>query len=160
MENKNLSPHEPVLREGGPTPSNATAEPAAAFTPGPWHLCHHLESAEKDASCPCGYRGGIWGSDGEHVVCEMGSTLVVGEEGLCPPRYPRPVELANARLIATAPELLAVAQRYEAWEANLVLHGRWEATGDGLPTLTEDLYDEMMELQALRNAAIAKATGQ
>lgn len=36
MENKNLAPHEPVVREGGPTPSNATAEPSAAFTPGPW----------------------------------------------------------------------------------------------------------------------------
>lgn len=75
-------------------------------TPGPWHLCHHLESAEKDASCPCGYRGGIWGSDEEHVVCEMGSADIAGEEGLSPPRYPRAVELANARLIAAAPDLL------------------------------------------------------
>ena len=33
MENKNLAPHEPVVREGGPTPSNATAEPATALTP-------------------------------------------------------------------------------------------------------------------------------
>lgn len=33
MENKNLALHEPVVREGGPAPSNATAEPAAALTP-------------------------------------------------------------------------------------------------------------------------------
>jgi hypothetical protein len=40
-------------------------------TPTPWNLCHHLESAEKDASCQCGYRGGIWGNKGELLVCEM-----------------------------------------------------------------------------------------
>ncbi len=68
--------------------------------------------------------------------------------------------VANARLIAAAPDLLALAQRYEAWEANLVAHGRWEATGDGLPTLTDGLYDELMELQALRNAAIEAALGK
>jgi hypothetical protein len=84
----------------------ATPEEALPLhTPGPWGLCHHLESAENDAACPCGYRGGIWGPDGERTICEMGSTLVPGEEGLEAPRYPRPVELANARLIAAAPDL-------------------------------------------------------
>lgn len=77
-----------------------------SFTPGPWKLCHHLQSPEKDVSCPCGYRGGIWGSDGEHIVCEMGSQPIPGQEGMEPPRYARSVELANARLIAAAPDLL------------------------------------------------------
>lgn len=77
------------------------------FTPGPWKLCRHLQSAEKDAACPCGYRGGIWGADGEHIVCEMGSTATPGQEGLEPPRYERPTELANAALIAAAPDLYA-----------------------------------------------------
>jgi len=40
MENKNLAPPEPVVREGDPTPSNATAEPAAAFTRGPLTYGH------------------------------------------------------------------------------------------------------------------------
>lgn len=80
-------------------------------TPGPWALCHHLQSPEKDASCGCGYRGGIWGSDGEHIVCEMGSTETAGQEGMSPPRYERPVELANARLIAAAPEMLGMLYR-------------------------------------------------
>lgn len=150
MENKNLAPHEPVVREGGPTPSNATAEPAAAFTPGPWHLCHHLESAEKDASCPCGYRGGIWGSDGEHVVCEMGSTLVVGEEGLCPPRYPRPVELANARLIATAPDMLAVLED-SVDILDVLIEDRESVTGEECE-VARDLRDRV-------RAAISRATG-
>lgn len=76
-------------------------------TPGPWGLCHHLQSAEKDAACPCGYRGGIWGPDGEHIICEMGSTETEGQEGLSPARYDRPTELANALLIAAAPDMLA-----------------------------------------------------
>ena len=92
-------------------------------TPGPWKLCFHLQSAENDASCPCGYRGGIWGNDGDHMVCEMGSTSTPGEEGLAPARYPRAIELANARLISAAPDLLealnllvADVQDYPAWQ--------------------------------------------
>jgi hypothetical protein len=72
-------------------------------TPGPWHLCAHLEDHDK---CSCGYRGGIWGSDREHIICEMGSVATLDQEGLEPPRYPREVEFANARLIAAAPTLL------------------------------------------------------
>lgn len=72
----------------------------------PWTLCHHLQSAEKDASCMCGYRGGIGGGDGKGLICEMGSTEIKGEESLTLPRYAREQELANARLISVAPELL------------------------------------------------------
>lgn len=68
------------------------------YTPGPWKLCHHLQSKEKDQSCSCGYRGGIWGSDEEHIVCEIG-----GDSDS--PRYNRDTELANAQLIAAAPVL-------------------------------------------------------
>lgn len=58
---------------------------------------------------------------------------------------------------AVETKLLAFAQAHEAWEADLIRNGRWEATGDGLPTLTEDIYDSMMALQALRNEAVALA---
>jgi len=70
-------------------------------TPGPWKPCFHL-SLGGDDKCPCKYRGGIWGADGEAVVCEMGST----DCDLPLPRYSREVELANARVIAAAPRLL------------------------------------------------------
>lgn len=86
----------------------------AEATRGPWKLCYHLESHEHDSSCRCGYRGGIWGGDGDHMVCEMGSTIIKGEEGLEPPRYDRATELKNAEFIAASrelmPKLLAVAK--------------------------------------------------
>lgn len=75
------------------------------WTNGPWELCHHLKSAESDRSCPCGYRGSIWGSDGNHVVCEMGVYAIPGEEGMQPDRYDRATEIANAQLIVKAPDM-------------------------------------------------------
>lgn len=85
--------------------------------PGPWMLCHHLVSVEHDNSCPCGFRGQIT-SEGEFSVCEMGSTCTPGEEGLELPRYPRSKEIANAHLIAAAPDdisylLVALAEARE-----------------------------------------------
>jgi hypothetical protein len=87
---------------------------ARAATKGPWLLCHHLQSEAKDKACPCGYRGGIWGADQEHIVCEMGSYAAPDEEALTPARYERPQELANAQHIArfnprTAEALVKVA---------------------------------------------------
>lgn len=72
----------------------------AAATPGDWRLCHHLQSAEKDASCPCGFPGDIWSSDGNHVVCSIGPHCLPADQNLGPPRYERAQELANAALIA------------------------------------------------------------
>lgn len=46
------------------------------------------------------------------MICEMGSTTIEGQEGLEPERYPRDVELANATLIASAPELLEQRDRF------------------------------------------------
>jgi hypothetical protein len=81
-----------------------------SFTKGPWQLCHHLQSKENDESCSCNFPGDIWGPDGEHVICTMGSLQVPGQEGASPPRYERSVELANAKLIAAAPELLEAVE--------------------------------------------------
>ena len=60
-------------------------------------------------------------------------------------------------LAEAASDLQAVAQGYEAWEAELIRSGDWR---DGLPKLTQPLYDRLMELQVKRNAALAKARGQ
>ncbi len=62
------------------------------------------------------------------------------------------LKLANRD--ARIKELLAVAKGYEEWEADVVKSANWE---NGLPTLTQDQCDLLMELQELRNVAIAKA---
>lgn len=58
-------------------------------------------------------------------------------------------------------ELLEVARRYEAWEGKLILSEEaWRGGVAELPTLTDELWDDLLEIQGLRNAAIAKATGR
>jgi hypothetical protein len=62
---------------------------------------------------------------------------------------------ADALVMAASKELLAVAKRYEAWEAKLILCQKaWEQS---VPTFTQELLDEWMEIQAERNAAVRKA---
>jgi len=53
-----------------------------------------------------------------------------------------------------APELYAVAKAYEDWEADLLQNGDWSG-----PTvrMTQEQHDRMIEIQTLRNAALAKA---
>lgn len=77
------------------------------FTPGPWSLCHHLQSVESDNACPCGYRGVVYGPCGDaRAICQPGhEPAPKGEEGTEPERYPRETEIANAHLIASAPDL-------------------------------------------------------
>lgn len=67
----------------------------------PWQLCHHLQSAEKDASCKCGYRGGIWGGEGEVLVCEMGNCNRHEGHDMVD-TGDRPTQLANAAFIVKA----------------------------------------------------------
>ena len=74
----------------------------AAHTPGPWMVPHF---ARDDVTCNCafvlaeGYCGAI-------ATIHVGNGLLIGEGGNdCPPM---PEAQANARLIAAAPELLAM----------------------------------------------------
>lgn len=73
----------------------------AEHTTTPWQLCHHLQSDEKDASCKCGYRGGIWGGDGEVLVCEMGNCNRHEGHDMVD-TGDRPTQLANAAFIVKA----------------------------------------------------------
>lgn len=67
---------------------------------------------------------------------------------------------ANACLIAAAPELKEVAEAYERWEADLILCGKaWNHGLATLPTITQPLWDRLIEIQAMRNAALQKAKG-
>lgn len=115
-------------------------------TPGPWTLCHHLQSMERDGSCSCGYRGVIYGSETDvpMAVCQPGHDAEpAGEEFTGPQRYSRDVELANARLIAAAPDLLVALQRC----LNFI---------EG----TEAEFGEEFECGNLARAALAKAEGR
>ena len=115
-------------------------------TAGPWQLCSHLKNLDK---CPCGYRGGIYGGDGKGMICEMGSTSIVGEEGLEMPRYGRYQEFANANLIAAAPDL------YEALETWLQAAQSADETGyvDGVGFL------DIKQFHTMAEKALSKAKG-
>lgn len=64
---------------------------------------------------------------------------------------------ANARLIAAAPDLYEVAKGYEAWEADVIENADWRAP---TPKLTQAQFDRLLELQAMRNAALSKVSQQ
>jgi len=67
---------------------------------------------------------------------------------------------ANARLIAAAPDLAAVALAYQRWEADLVLADDAWPGMQATPTIPQRLWDRLLEIQAMRNAAVAKARGE
>jgi hypothetical protein len=58
-------------------------------------------------------------------------------------------------LLAHYKELLSLARAYEEWEGDLILNGDWSGN---YVTMTQAQHDRMLELQAMRNAAIAKVT--
>lgn len=67
----------------------------------------------------------------------------------------------DAHLIAAAPDLLALAIAYEGWEADMILcQEAWQGGRADLPTLTDKLWDRLMEIQEMRNNAVAKARGK
>lgn len=149
MENKNLAPHEPVVREGGPTPSNATAEPSAAFTPAPWVIIPPRPYDGDDPELEGSYEmlGGIEGADG-NPVCVFGSHEGSG----CMFENP-----ANAPLIAAAPDLLGALKGAMAAINAAIQLGMAEAQGHERTAAKLDAQIEAARAQA--RAAIAKATG-
>jgi hypothetical protein len=59
-------------------------------------------------------------------------------------------------LCEIAKRLQEVAKGYEAWEADIVLDGDWTMA---TPFLTSGQFDRMLELQRMRNAALALTGG-
>lgn len=119
------------------------------FTLGPWSVCHHLNSKKDDDSCPCGYRGVVWGPDKNiaFAVCQPGhDPEITGEEGMGPARYSRDVEIANAHLIAASPTLYAALEE-------LLKRTRFEDENYGL-------VSDLMDLFARCDNALALARGE
>lgn len=115
------------------------------FTPGPWQLCAHLKNINEEIGCSCGYRGVIFGpEDAGFAICQPGhEPSPAGQEGTEPPRYPRETEIANAHLIAAAPDL------YEALE---------KATLE-LKQLHHDLFHTLYKNDEIEKA-LKKARGE
>lgn len=63
---------------------------------------------------------------------------------------------ADNPLVKRIATLEAVLKFYEQWEADLILCS--EAWANGLPRMTQELYDRWMEIQTKRNAALASTT--
>ena len=125
---------------------------APGFTPGPWSVCQHLKSVKDDAACSCGYRGVVFGPEHgvEMAICQPGHDRPQREEewGTEPLRYPREVEIANAHLIAAAPDLYGalIEAKRELWTA---ARDHW--------TLAD--FKNWATVQQI-DAALAKARGQ
>jgi hypothetical protein len=63
-------------------------------------------------------------------------------------------EVPVLKLIAEREMLRRVVEAYEDWEAQIILENKcW--TGQNV-RLTDDLYDRMMEIQAMRNVALGR----
>lgn len=81
-------------------------------------LCQHLKSIECDQACKCGYRGGVWAADGEHILFTMGDPVTEPYPGLEAPRIERSQEIYTAQLLVAlynyAPSLIAAAQAIDA----------------------------------------------
>jgi len=121
-------------------------------TLGPWKLCHHLESIEKDKSCGCGYRGGIWSGCGEFIVCEIGGSLCPNTGEKYFPEVEREQQISDAHLIAAAPELYELLLEILDKEKCVIYSN---AIGK---VRTGSVCFQDWELRA--RAAIAKATGE
>ena len=95
---------------------------AEAATPGPYKACFHLESKENDESCPCGYRGGVWSTKADAIICEMGGSK--NEMGdLVDPQGDREQIRKDGQYLAAAnPQaVLGLIARIEELEKHLAL---------------------------------------
>ncbi|GAB3318086.1 hypothetical protein GCM10027299_09600 [Larkinella ripae] len=140
-------------------------------TPGPWKWQFNQNNKQVELYSETGHKTIVmdfqrWGMNGAQPRFEKGGLLYDAHEfaQVVPGRehhknWFQSINHPDAHLIAAAPDLLAVLKRYELWEAHLIQEdSMWEL--GVTPRFTDELYEELMELQTLRNDAIAKALGK
>ncbi|HAB18494.1 MAG TPA: hypothetical protein DCE44_18890 [Verrucomicrobiales bacterium] len=115
----------------------------AKHTPGPWTID---EVTDKYGITLMVNR--IWESDPSEGTDEDGGTFHTDEVAEIVMDYADGIPLANARLIAAAPDLLAAC---EAWDTGFV---------DGEQIDAEQFRQWVNERRRMARAAIAKATGK
>ena len=115
-------------------------------TPGPWEW--RWDSRNKGYAATC-----LLSTEG-HVVIDLADDW----DGAPESGQLLVMELspADARLISAAPQLLAVCEAYEELEADLLVNGDWSAAA---VRMSQEQHDRMMQIQAIRNAAINKVRG-
>jgi len=132
---------------------NESTKTTTSFTPGPWMV------KTKGVFDRCGVTAQT--PLGSLNVCQCDYSSLRYAYDLMheqPPFDIDRLEEANARFIAAAPKMLSVLKRYEEWEAKLIeADEAWQGRNFAI---TDELYEEFMEIQGLRNEAIEAATGR
>jgi len=67
------------------------------------------------------------------------------------------LDLDADEMAAAFQALLAACEAYEEWEADIILNADWRSE---LPRISQAQWDRLVEIQAMRNAAIAQAKGE
>lgn len=109
------------------------------YTPGPWKV-FLVEKGPK-----AGQLLGVGQLTGEGVTDAHGGLWGSGGE-----------KLANAYLIAAAPDLLAFANAFDEWAGRVIQEGNW--SGECVK-LTPELHEAWHTLSVQKAAAVAKAKG-
>ncbi len=149
-----------TMRDGRDVPSSTNPATASAVredaqhTPGPWtHESSESLRGDPEAQIPEWCDRVIAGGPADEVIAMSCGPVVRG------------TQLANARLIAAAPELLAAALAARAYDRAIAARG---FAGDvkkveGLPGAIaegDDLDELYLDWQTKADAAIAKAEGR
>jgi len=110
--------------------------------PLPWRARHpnHMPSRVEDAEGNY-VAVGILGTTADRIANAVNSHATLKAE--------------NERLRVALVEAL---EAYEAWEADIIINNETWRTDD-LPHMTQAQYDRMIEIQDMRNAALALANG-
>lgn len=122
--------------------------PDPVTAPGHTDLVVAPESIDAPVCETCGGRREV-----SHFVGSIGS----GGEGYqvdpCPDCTP---DLDAPDAVGT----LAVLRSYEQWEADMIMENRAWTRTNGLPHITQELWNRLLEIQTARNAALALARPQ
>jgi hypothetical protein len=120
------------------------SETETPWTPGPWEVVSRLVGPLIiRADCPAGFD-----RIGKLDVALVGADTFA-------------LAAANAELIAAAPSLYEALEAYSRWEADLIMSNEaWSGGFAELPTITQELWDRFIEIQGMRNAALALARGE